>query len=219
MQQQDPEKKPEGQEKAQPMEGMVGGGELKEEKSELQKIIDRNKSQLEESVGEDKAAEVDFSEKKTLPDGLESSVNQAQERIMEIEEIAEKNKELVENLDRKITKEENINKLVSREKKEEILQNLEKELKEEGISTDDDDDDGDEDSSNIQKHAQGVLKINDPQRQIERLVQLAVNRNPGFAIKVAKHLDDNYILDQVHDRLVEDKVRDELIKKGLLEEI
>jgi len=36
---------------------------------------------------------------------------------------------------------------------------------------------------------------------------------------VARHLQDNYALDEFHDRLLAQEFHDALIKKGLIEEI
>ena len=71
----------------------------------------------------------------------------------------------------------------------------------------------------VEIHAKDISLIKDIEQQIEKIVQLAVQKDPYVAIKVAKHLDENYILDQVHDKLREDEVRKILIDKKLLENI
>ncbi len=88
------------------------------------------------------------------------------------------------------------------------------------------DDDGDSKGSDADKrrehvkfHAKDVSSLQNPEDQIAKIVDLASKKDPYFAIKVAKHIDNNYILDRVHDQLVETKVREALIGKGLLEEI
>lgn len=80
-------------------------------------------------------------------------------------------------------------------------------------------DDADEEKPDVKEHARQVYQINDPKQQIEKIIQIAITHDPIHAIKVAQHLDDNYILNEIHDRLVEDQVREELIKRGLLQEI
>ncbi len=71
----------------------------------------------------------------------------------------------------------------------------------------------------VKFQAKDISSIENPEDQIMKIVDLASKKDPYFAIKVAKHMDNNYILDRVHDNLIEDQVRDVLVKKGLLEEI
>ena len=82
----------------------------------------------------------------------------------------------------------------------------------------DEGDDDDEKKQQARQHAKEIAGIDDAEIQVDKVIELATNKDPYFAIKVAQHLDDNYLLDQVHDELVEDKVRSVLIEKGLLEE-
>ena len=39
------------------------------------------------------------------------------------------------------------------------------------------------------------------------------------AVKVARHLDDNYAMDEFHDRLMAEELHDALVKKGLIKEL
>jgi len=55
--------------------------------------------------------------------------------------------------------------------------------------------------------------------KIERLVQLATQKGVIHAVKVARHLDDNYTMDEFHDRLMADELHDALVLKGLIREI
>ena len=55
--------------------------------------------------------------------------------------------------------------------------------------------------------------------KIERLVQLAAQKGVIHAVKVARHLDDNYTLDEFHDRLMAEELHDALVKKGLIKEL
>lgn len=74
------------------------------------------------------------------------------------------------------------------------------------------------DKQDVQKHVNEVMAIEDAGQQVQRIVELASSKDPFFAIKVAQQLDDNFVLDQVHDELIEDQVRNILIDKGLLKE-
>lgn len=221
MQQQDIKKPQEGEKNTEPLDGMVEGGELKQDKSELQKIIDRNKGQVEALDGMNMASKIADEEK--IP-----AENQAEENVPEktdqteiaadikenIPETAEnKTGKRVESLDDQVVIAQ-----IPEEKRREILEGLEGKIEKDapaktGSAKSDDN------QEEVEKHAQEIFSISDPEQQIEKIVQLATSKDPYHAIRVARHLDDNYVLDQVHDRLVEDKVRDELVKKGLLKEI
>lgn len=51
--------------------------------------------------------------------------------------------------------------------------------------------------------------------RISRLVNIALEKGPKHAFRVAIKLDDLYALDKLHDTLVE-KLYDELVKKGFI---
>lgn len=55
--------------------------------------------------------------------------------------------------------------------------------------------------------------------KIDKLVKLAMNKGVVHAVKVARHLDDNYALDEFHDRMLADEFHDALVKKGLIKEL
>jgi len=74
------------------------------------------------------------------------------------------------------------------------------------------------DKQDVKKQADEIMAIQDADQQIQRVVELATQKDPFFAIKVAQELDDNFVLDQVHDELIEDKVRNILVDKGLLKQ-
>jgi hypothetical protein len=57
------------------------------------------------------------------------------------------------------------------------------------------------------------------ENKIQKLVSLAVEKGVIHAVKVARHLEDNYTLDELHDRLLADELHQELVKKGLLKEL
>lgn len=203
---------------AQPLEGMIKGGELNQDKKELQQIIERNKGQVEaldEAVKEQGAIE------KRLSNQDEPKNFAAVENVPSIKE-----KEDVRGKEDKIEKSGEIVDggieipRISKEKRKEILEGLEGKIEEAPFSKDDNaKNDQNDRSQDVEKHAKEVVEISDPEQQIEKIVQLAISKDPYHAIKVAQHLDNNYILDKVHDELVEEKVIKELIKKGLLKEI
>ena len=82
-------------------------------------------------------------------------------------------------------------------------------------SSNDDTDDQSVDIRDIEKNIDEMKKL-DVGEQVEHLVQVAIHKDPVLAIGIAKHLNDNYILDELHSDLTEDKIRDILDQKGLL---
>ena len=82
-------------------------------------------------------------------------------------------------------------------------------------SSDDDTDDQLVDICDVEKNIDEMKKL-DVDEQVEHLVQVAIHKDPVLAIGIAKHLNDNYILDELHSDLTEDKIRDILDQKGLL---
>lgn len=64
-----------------------------------------------------------------------------------------------------------------------------------------------------------VYQKTDAESQIQHLIDIAMAKGVIHAVKVARHLEDNYVLDMFHDKLLADELHDALVKKGLLEEI
>ncbi len=71
----------------------------------------------------------------------------------------------------------------------------------------------------VHSDAQTVSQKNDAETKIDTLVRLAETKGVPHAVKVARHLDDNYALDEFHDRLLAEDLHDALMKKGLIKEI
>jgi len=71
----------------------------------------------------------------------------------------------------------------------------------------------------IKKDAEEVHNKTDAESQIQNLVDIALNKGVIHAVKVARHLEDNYVLDMFHDKLLADELHDALIKKGLIKNI
>lgn len=69
----------------------------------------------------------------------------------------------------------------------------------------------------IQEQVKQIKNL-DRQNQVKVLCDLAFQKNLNLAIEVARSLDNAYVLDEFHDTLV-DKLYQELIKRGKLEEI
>lgn len=75
------------------------------------------------------------------------------------------------------------------------------------------------DESNVSKDAENVYQKTDAESRIQNLVDIALSKGVVHAVKVAKHLEDNYVLDMLHDRLLADELHEALMKKGLIKEI
>jgi hypothetical protein len=59
----------------------------------------------------------------------------------------------------------------------------------------------------------------DAESKINNLVNLAENKGVSHAVKVARHMEDNYVLDEFHDRMLGEELHEALVKKGLIKEI
>jgi hypothetical protein len=73
----------------------------------------------------------------------------------------------------------------------------------------------------IHEDAKVVAEIQEYEKKVEKLVELALQKGPEHAIKVAEHMnaEDNYTLDELHDKMIVDDLRKQLIQKGLLKEL
>jgi hypothetical protein len=72
-------------------------------------------------------------------------------------------------------------------------------------------------SEDISKDAKEASLQADADSQVQHLVDLAVDKDVAHAVKVAKHLEDNYVLDAFHSRLLSKELHGALDEKGLLE--
>jgi len=75
------------------------------------------------------------------------------------------------------------------------------------------------DNQTVAGDAQVMSVAETAENKIEKLIQLAMQKGVVHAVQVARHLQDNYALDEFHDRLLAQEFHDALIKKGLIEEI
>ena len=65
---------------------------------------------------------------------------------------------------------------------------------------------------------EGAQKI-DAESQISHLVDIAGQKGVVHAVKVAQHMQDNFILDTFHDRMLGEELHDALVSKGMIKEI
>ena len=64
----------------------------------------------------------------------------------------------------------------------------------------------------------GAQKM-DAESQVQHLIDIAQQKGVVHAVKVARHMEDNYVLDTFHDKMLADELHDSLVKKGMIKEI
>ena len=77
--------------------------------------------------------------------------------------------------------------------------------------------DNQEETVEIINDVKGIKNL-DTARQVKVLITLAFEKGLTHSIKVARNLNDAYLLDELHDKLV-GELRSELVEKGKLKEI
>ena len=75
------------------------------------------------------------------------------------------------------------------------------------------------DDVQVEDDAHAASQGIDVESRVNNLVDIAMQKGVIHAVKVAKHLEDNYILDELHDKMMADELHDALLKKGLIEEL
>lgn len=75
------------------------------------------------------------------------------------------------------------------------------------------------DQADVRQDAQIVVEKNDAESQVAHLVDIAQQKGVFHAVNVARHMEDNYILDTFHDRLLADELHDALVAKGMIKEL
>lgn len=53
----------------------------------------------------------------------------------------------------------------------------------------------------VELDAKSVYNETDEEARITKLLSLVETKGPEYAVRVARHLDDNYVLDRIHDEL------------------
>ena len=75
------------------------------------------------------------------------------------------------------------------------------------------------DQADVLQDAQAVSQKTNAQSQVTHLVDLASQKGVVHAVKVARHLEDNYVLDTFHDKLLGQELHDALVAKGMIREL
>jgi len=73
--------------------------------------------------------------------------------------------------------------------------------------------------NDVSADAKTTNEETDYENKIIKLVELAEAKGVVHAVKVAQHLEDNYLLDELHDRLLATDLHDALVKKGMITEV
>lgn len=76
-----------------------------------------------------------------------------------------------------------------------------------------------QDDATVNDDAEVLSKEQDVEGKIKGLVNIAENKGVIHAVKVARHLEDNYIMDELHDRLLSEELHEALLQKGLIKEL
>lgn len=74
----------------------------------------------------------------------------------------------------------------------------------------------DSDEEDIKNDAVEVSAKMDAESQIQHLLDLATTKGVVHAVKVAKHMDDNYVLDMMHDKMISDEFHNILVEKNFI---
>lgn len=69
----------------------------------------------------------------------------------------------------------------------------------------------------VQKEIRNIKSL-DRERQVQVLSNLAFDKGIAYAVSVARGLDNAYVLDKLHDTLV-DQLYEELVNQGKLKEL
>ncbi len=75
------------------------------------------------------------------------------------------------------------------------------------------------DQQEISQDAAIGIQKTDAESQIGHLIDVAQQKGIIHAVKVARHMEDNYVLDTFHDRLLADELHSALLAKGMIKEL
>jgi hypothetical protein len=75
------------------------------------------------------------------------------------------------------------------------------------------------DDSHIKSDAMAVGKEMDIESRVKNLVDIAMQKGVVHAVNVARHIDDNYVLDKFHDKMMAEELHAALLEKGLIKNL
>lgn len=71
----------------------------------------------------------------------------------------------------------------------------------------------------VKKDADVASQKQGMEAKVSNLVNVAMQKGVAHAVKVAKHMNDNYMMDEFHDRMMMDELHNALLEKGLIKEL
>ena len=71
----------------------------------------------------------------------------------------------------------------------------------------------------VKEDAKKVDEATDANSKIQNLVDLSIAKGVIHAVKVARRLEDNYVLDMFHDKLMAEELHDALAREGLIKSL
>ncbi len=75
------------------------------------------------------------------------------------------------------------------------------------------------DQAELSQDAQTLAQKTDAQAKVGYLIDIAGQKGIVYAVKVARHMEDNYVLDNFHDKLLADELHEALVAKGMIKEL
>lgn len=70
----------------------------------------------------------------------------------------------------------------------------------------------------VKSDADLISKKMDAENAVGHLVDLAMHKGVAHAVKVARHMEDNYVLDMMHDKMISEEFHRALLEKKLISE-
>jgi len=67
--------------------------------------------------------------------------------------------------------------------------------------------------------AKETVETTSAEAKVDKLVKLAMLKGVVHAVKVAKHMEDNYVLDEFHDKMMAEEFHEALVRKGIIKEL
>jgi len=134
---------------------------------------------------------------------------------IQLDEIKELEKKLAEKkatLEKEIPQVENREAEITRENLQEVTSQQAIPTRQQAITASDE-----TAKENVEKDFKKIKNL-DTARQVEVLSALAFEKGINHSVSIARNLNDAYLLDELHDKLV-GELHEELVKRGKLKEI
>ena len=79
--------------------------------------------------------------------------------------------------------------------------------------------DDDVNQDELSQDAQALAQKTDAQSRVSYLIDIAGQKGVVYAVKVARQMEDNYVLDNFHDKLLGSELHDALVARGMIKEL